>query len=63
MREYKDSLISRFYGLHEVNWQGSDNKENVRYLVIMNNVFTDFATGVKFDLKGSVTGRTALRDD
>lgn len=63
MREYKDSLISRFYGLHEVVWQGSDNKENVRYLVIMNNVFTDFATGVKFDLKGSVTGRTALRDD
>jgi 1-phosphatidylinositol-4-phosphate 5-kinase len=54
MRKYKDSLISRFYGLHEVVWTGSDNKEQKRYLVIMNNVFTDFAVGVKFDLKGSV---------
>jgi hypothetical protein len=47
--------------LHEVVWTGSDNKEQVRYLVIMNNVFTDFAVGVKFDLKGSVQGRTKLR--
>lgn len=26
----------------------------------MNNVFNDFSVGVKFDLKGSVTGRTKL---
>lgn len=62
MRTYKDSLISRFYGLHEVVWTGSDNKEQKRYLVIMNNLFTDFAVGVKFDLKGSTQGRNQLRD-
>jgi 1-phosphatidylinositol-4-phosphate 5-kinase len=62
MRAYKDSLISRFYGLHEVCWIGSDGKEQKRYLVIMNNVFTDFAVGVKFDLKGSSHGRSALRN-
>lgn len=60
-RKFKDSLISRFYGLHEVVWIGSDNKEQKRYLVIMNNLFTDFAVGVKFDLKGSTQGRDHLQ--
>lgn len=61
MRAYKDSLISRFYGLHEVVWTGSDGLEQKRYLVIMNNVFTDFAVGIKFDLKGSSHNRNGMR--
>lgn len=61
MRLNKDSLISRFYGLHEVIWYDSKKTENKRYLVIMNNVFTDFDVGIRFDLKGSVTGRTSLK--
>lgn len=60
MRLNKDSLISRFYGLHEVVWGIGNNKQR-RYLVIMNNVFTDFDVGLKFDLKGSHLGRNHLR--
>lgn len=61
MKENKDSLISRFYGLHEVVWQDSDRNENKKYLVIMNNVFIDFDVGIRFDLKGSIQGRTSLK--
>lgn len=62
MKANRQSLISRFYGLHEVKWKGSDAQKNQRYLVIMNNVFIDYDVGLRFDLKGSVHGRTAIID-
>ena len=55
-----ETLISRFFGLHSVRWKDSKTKFQKRYLVIMNNVFKDFEVGVKFDLKGSTTGRNFL---
>lgn len=55
-----ETLISRFFGLHQVVWKDSAQKENKRYLVIMNNVFKDFDVGVRFDLKGSQHGREEL---
>jgi len=42
MKNNKDSLVSRFYGLHEVIWTDHEGTKNTRYLVIMNNVFKDF---------------------
>ena len=55
-----ETLISRFFGLHQVSWKDSRTKSQTRYLVIMNNVFKDFDVGVRYDLKGSVTGRDFL---
>lgn len=63
MKSNPDSLISRFYGLHRVLWTDSAQKKQVRYLVVMNNVFKDFKVGIRFDLKGSQAGRNELRDD
>lgn len=61
LRANRDSLISRFFGLHEVVWVDSDGKQQRLFLVILNNLFTDFAVGMKFDLKGSTHGRDQLR--
>jgi len=53
IKHFSDSLISRFYGLHQVTWYDASGKFNVRYLVIMDNLFKDFNVGLRFDLKGS----------
>ena len=60
IKEHPETLISRFFGLHSVRWKDSKTKFQKRYLVIMNNVFKDFEVGVRFDLKGSTTGRNLL---
>lgn len=49
-----DSLITRFFGLHKVQFRRKTNlKVEKNYLVIMNNVFRDLNVGDRFDLKGS----------
>ena len=59
-----DTLISRFFGLHEVVWKDVAGKENKKHLVIMNNVFKykEFDIGLRFDLKGSSLDRTYLSE-
>ena len=59
-----DTLISRFFGLHEVIWKDMSGKVNKKYLVIMNNVFKfkEFEIGIRFDLKGSSLDRNYLRE-
>lgn len=52
-----ESLIIRFYGLHQVQWHDENNKLQVRYLTIMGNIFKDFEIGLRYDLKGSTAGR------
>ena len=63
MRKNTDSLIIRFYGLHEFKWYDANGKMQLRYLTIMGNIFNDFKVGVRYDLKGSTTGRTLLKPD
>ena len=61
LKENPETLISRFFGLHQVRWKDSRSKSQQRYLVIMNNVFKDFDVGIRYDLKGSMTGRNYLQ--
>jgi len=37
--KYPDSLICRFYGLHRVIWMNKFGKAEIRYLVVMGNIF------------------------
>ena len=53
MKENTDSLICRFFGLHEVRYTDQSQKKRTLYLVIMNNVFKDYTVNEFFDLKGS----------
>ena len=59
-----DTLISRFFGLHEVVWKDMTGKENKKHLLIMNNVFKyeEFDIGLRFDLKGSSLKRSYLQE-
>lgn len=63
IRKHPDSLISRFFGLYKVKWQDAKGKSICRYLVIMNNIFKEFNVGIRFDLKGSFTGRNLIKED
>jgi len=56
------SMIVQFYGTFKLEW-GSDNKKltNKIYIVVMDNLFKNFQIGIRFDLKGSVTGRSTLK--
>ena len=53
MKQNPESLISRFFGLHEIRFTNQNQKQQQLYLVIMNNVFKEFEVGDTFDLKGS----------
>jgi 1-phosphatidylinositol-4-phosphate 5-kinase len=61
MKAHPDSLLIRFYGLHQVQWRDSANTLQVRFLTIMDNIFKAFEVGLRFDLKGSTQGRTYLK--
>ena len=63
LSDYPDSLMTRFYGLHKVEWfkRGTANVMK-KYLVVMNNVFRGLDIGDRFDLKGSTVGRRTLRE-
>ena len=54
-----DTLVTRFFGLHKVQWTKMAVIHK-KYLVVMNNVFRDMDIGLRFDLKGSTQGRRTL---
>ena len=54
-----ESVINRFYGLHKINYT-ENNKDREQYLVIMNNMFGHYEVDMRYDLKGSTTGRTTV---
>jgi hypothetical protein len=56
------SVINRFYGLHKINYV-ENKKKWEQYLVIMNNLFGHYEVDIRYDLKGSVTGRTTSFPD
>jgi 1-phosphatidylinositol-4-phosphate 5-kinase len=60
LKKNTNTLIIKFYGLHAVQWTEGRRKKHI-YLVIMGNIIGDFKTSIKYDLKGSTTGRTALK--
>ncbi len=47
-----ETLITRFYGLHQVKWKRRAVIHK-KYLVVMNNIFRGIDVGLRFDLKGS----------
>ena len=63
MKDNPDSLICRFFGLHEVKFTDQNGSKQTLFLVIMNNCFKDFTVTEFFDLKGSTQGRNLLQPD
>ncbi|KAA8537330.1 hypothetical protein F0562_026983 [Nyssa sinensis] len=57
VRDFENTLVTKFYGLHCVKLTGAAQKK-VRF-VIMGNLFcTEYSIHRRFDLKGSSHGRT-----
>ncbi|KAL5218940.1 hypothetical protein ABZP36_019624 [Zizania latifolia] len=57
VRQFEDTLVTKFFGLHCVKLAGA-NQKKVRF-VIMGNLFcSDHTIHRRFDLKGSSLGRT-----
>lgn len=53
LKDNKDSLITWFFGMHKVKYEG----KKWIYFIIMANVFnTDWEIHQRFDLKGSTKG-------
>ncbi|KAG1371111.1 Phosphatidylinositol 4-phosphate 5-kinase 4 [Cocos nucifera] len=62
VRNFENTLVTRFFGLHCVKLTGAAQKK-VRF-VIMGNLFcTEFAVHRRFDLKGSSHGRTTSKPE
>ena len=55
MLKYNDSMITTFFGMHEITWgkYRSCSGSRTSYIVVMNNIFKDFTVGNRWDLKGS----------
>ncbi|XP_038971796.1 phosphatidylinositol 4-phosphate 5-kinase 6 isoform X1 [Phoenix dactylifera] len=66
VRNYENTLVTKFFGLHCVKLTGATQKKvrlRVRF-VIMGNLFcTEFAVHRRFDLKGSSHGRTTTKPE
>jgi 1-phosphatidylinositol-4-phosphate 5-kinase len=58
--QYRDSLITRFYGVHCVK---PLNGQKVRFIVMGNLFCSEYRIHRRFDLKGSSYGRTADKFD
>ncbi|KAG1331826.1 hypothetical protein COCNU_02G017940 [Cocos nucifera] len=62
VRNYENTLVTKFFGLHCVKLTGATQKK-VRF-VIMGNLFcSEFAVHRRFDLKGSSHGRTTTKPE
>lgn len=66
LTNYPDSLIARFFGMYKIVYSSGQHTcgiatKSTCYIVIMDNLFKSFSVDIRFDLKGSVTGRTRLR--
>ena len=63
MLAYPHTMITRFFGLHKIKFTRTTRIERV-YFVIMANVFnTPQNIGVRYDLKGSLYGRTSRKKE
>ncbi|KAG4127021.1 hypothetical protein ERO13_D10G192800v2 [Gossypium hirsutum] len=62
VRSFKDTLVTKFFGLHCVKLTGSTQKK-VRFVVMGNLFCTDTAIHRRFDLKGSFQGRTTAKPE
>ena len=63
MLKHADSMITTFFGMHEITWgsyRGCSSKTS--YIIVMNNIFGDFQVGNRWDLKGSSQGRGYLKN-
>ncbi|PPD91305.1 hypothetical protein GOBAR_DD11749 [Gossypium barbadense] len=77
VRSFKDTLVTKFFGLHCVKLTGSTQKKEINLIlsslvismsqvrfVVMGNLFcTDTAIHRRFDLKGSFQGRTTAKPE
>ena len=60
LKDYPDTLITRYYGAHKIIfYKNKSFASKVIYFTIMNNVFlTSKTIDIRYDLKGSILGRT-----
>jgi len=64
-----NSLMTKFFGAYKLEWNNPDDTKYGRkkltksYIIVMDNLFKNFDTGLKFDLKGSVKSRDRLEGD
>jgi len=62
MVKYPQTLVTRFFGLHKIKYDGEGGSTRRIYFVIMANVFnTTKHINVRYDLKGSKYGRRTRR--
>ncbi|XP_014489750.1 phosphatidylinositol 4-phosphate 5-kinase 5-like isoform X3 [Vigna radiata var. radiata] len=57
-RDYKNTLLTKYYGLHCVKLNGPIQKK-VRFIIMGNLFSSEFITHRRYDLKGSSLGRTS----
>ena len=57
-------MITTFFGMHKIEWgsYGKCSSKSVNYLIVMGNLFKDWAVGDRYDMKGSTQGRTYLKN-
>lgn len=52
LKDHRDSIQLRYYGLHQIVYK-MKGKLRKQYLLIMNNVFGLYSVDWRYDLKGS----------
>ncbi|GJS34501.1 phosphatidylinositol 4-phosphate 5-kinase 8-like protein isoform X1 [Tanacetum coccineum] len=60
VREHDNTLITKFYGLHEITLRGG---KKVQFVVMGNMFYTELRIHRRYDLKGSYQGRSTNKDD
>ncbi|XP_024016980.1 phosphatidylinositol 4-phosphate 5-kinase 4 isoform X2 [Morus notabilis] len=58
VRAFENTLVTKFYGLHCVKLMGQPIQKKVRFIIMGNLFCTEYTIHRRFDLKGSVLGRT-----
>ncbi|KAF3442140.1 hypothetical protein FNV43_RR16056 [Rhamnella rubrinervis] len=58
VRAFENTLVTKFYGLHCVKLMGQPIQKKVRFIIMGNLFCTEYTVHRRFDLKGSVLGRT-----
>ncbi|KAI7749148.1 hypothetical protein M8C21_001213 [Ambrosia artemisiifolia] len=60
VRAHDNTLITKFYGLHEITLKGG---KKVQFVVMGNMFYTELRIHRRYDLKGSHQGRNTNKDD
>ncbi|XP_071729866.1 phosphatidylinositol 4-phosphate 5-kinase 7-like isoform X2 [Rutidosis leptorrhynchoides] len=60
VRAHDNTLITKFYGLHEIKLRGG---KKVQFVVMGNMFYTELRIHRRYDLKGSYHGRDTNKDD